>query len=151
LRKLAQRDIKGVYRIIDANINRTKEGLRVCEETARFVLNDRPLTFRFKAARHAIEEISGRLASRSTMLAERESSGDAGRKIRSSSELRRGGWRDVFFANMQRVKESVRVLEEFSKLLDKKAALEFKELRYNVYELEKKMAARLASRAVSDL
>jgi thiamine-phosphate pyrophosphorylase len=141
-------DIKGVYRIIDANINRTKEGLRVCEEACRFVLRDRSLTARFKAVRHAIEGIAGALAPRQRMLAERESPGDVGRSIKSASELRRGGCRDVFFANMQRVKESVRVLEEFSKLLDRKAALEFKEIRYTVYELEKKAASSRAASAL---
>ena len=140
-------DINGVYRIIDANVNRTKEGLRVCEEAARFVLRDRSLTARFKAVRHAIEEIVAKLAPRQKMLAQRESPDDVGRRIKCSSELRRRGCRDVFFANMQRVKESVRVLEEFSKLLDRSAALEFKELRYIVYDIEKKAAARFSRRA----
>jgi hypothetical protein len=38
------------------------------------------------------------------------------------------------------VKESVRVLEEFTKLINKGLAVRFKELRYDIYELEKKAA-----------
>ena len=45
----------GLLRILDANSNRSREGLRVCEEVARFVLNSHPLTKDLKRLRHAIK------------------------------------------------------------------------------------------------
>lgn len=132
-----------IFRIIDANINRSKEGLRVCEEVARFILDSRALTQELKKVRHKISALSGRLpGSLSDLLEVRNSRKDVGIRI-YVNELERQDPRDIFFANMQRVKESVRVLEEFSKLSDKKLAVEFKNIRYGIYDIEKKAAKRI--------
>ena len=66
-------------------------------------------------------------------------------RLLSGREMQRSDLNDIFFANIQRVKESIRVLEEFSKLLDKKSALAFKRLRYQIYEVEKKITFQLSS------
>ena len=73
------------------------------------------------------------------LLEGRDSATDTGKSI-YVNELNRKDVRDIFFANIQRVKESLRVLEEFSKLFSIKTAVSFKEIRYQVYELEKKIA-----------
>jgi thiamine-phosphate pyrophosphorylase len=130
------------HRIIDANINRAKEGLRVCEEIVRFILNSAGLTSQFKQIRHRIDLLSKRIASRALLIKERHSLSDVGQDI-YANELKRKDIPDIFFANIQRVKESVRVLEEFSKLKDIKIALELKKLRYRIYELEKKVTNRI--------
>ena len=135
---------KIINRIIDANINRTKEGLRVCEEVARFILNSRTLTAEFKRIRHKIDIIFKLLPSPITLYKERESLKDVGRNI-YANELKRRNYRDVFLANMQRVKESIRVLEEFSKLNSSNIAIEFKKIRYSIYELEKKVIKKISS------
>lgn len=134
----------GVNRIIDANINRTKEGLRVCEEIARFILNSRPLTAEFKRIRHNIDSIIKRLPPNIKLIQERNSLKDIGKNIRAN-ELHRADCRDIFCANIQRLKESIRVLEEFSKLGDRKAALGFKEIRYEIYAIEKKSLKKIES------
>ncbi|MBU1727123.1 MAG: thiamine-phosphate pyrophosphorylase [Candidatus Omnitrophica bacterium] len=128
---------KVIYRIIDANLNRAKEGLRVCEEIARFILNERSLTANLKNLRHKLDSARKNLPGQKALLKERQSATDVGRLI-YVNELKRNGVSDIFFANIQRVKESVRVLEEFSKLINKKAAIDFKNIRYRVYEAEKK-------------
>ncbi len=128
---------KVIYRVIDANINRLKEGLRVCEEITRFILDNYNLTSEFKKIRHKAEVILKFLPRNTELFKERESLGDVGRKI-YINELKRRNYQDIFFANMQRAKESIRVLEEFSKLINKDIAVKFKRLRYNIYELEKK-------------
>ena len=128
---------KVIYRVIDANINRLKEGLRVCEEITRFILDNYNLTSEFKKIRHKAEVILKYLPRNTELFKERESLGDVGRKI-YINELKRENYQDIFFANMQRAKESIRVLEEFSKLINKDIAVKFKRLRYNIYELEKK-------------
>lgn len=135
--------LSGVDRIIDANINRSKEGLRVCEEITRFILNSRSLTSALKKIRHEIDLAAEGLASKASLLRERASLKDVGEKI-YINELKRRNIKDVFFANIQRVKESVRVLEEFSKLKDVKSALRFKRARYKIYEIEKKTAQAIS-------
>lgn len=135
---------KIIHRIIDANINRSKEGLRVCEEVTRFILDNRRLTSEFKKIRHRIDAILRYLPPNTQLLRERDSSKDVGRQI-YINELKRKNYQDIFFANIQRVKESVRVLEEFAKLFHKKPTVEFKRLRYDIYELEKKVAGEISS------
>jgi thiamine-phosphate pyrophosphorylase len=136
--------IKAIHRIIDANINRAKEGLRVCEEIARFILNSRSLTSEFKKIRHKIEAVLKLFPSYMTLLEERKSLKDVGRDI-YINELKRRDYQDIFLANIQRVKESIRVLEEFTKLINRNIAIEFKRIRYDIYEIEKKVIKRLSS------
>jgi thiamine-phosphate pyrophosphorylase len=132
-----------IHRIIDANINRSKEGLRVCEEITRFILDNRYLTSEFKKIRHRIDRLVKRLATKINILRERKSRLDVGKKI-YINELKRKNCQDIFFANIQRVKESIRVLEELSKLKNINIAIEFKEIRYDIYEIEKKVAQKFA-------
>ena len=136
--------IKGVNRIIDANINRAKEGLRVCEEIARFILDSRSLTSDFKSIRHKIDRIIRYPGVFVNLIGERKSLEDVGRKI-YINELKRIDYKDIFYANLQRVKESIRVLEEFSKLKNINIAVKFKKIRYDIYELEKKVAGKISS------
>ena len=128
-----------IDRIIDANINRAKEGLRVCEEIARFILNERTLTSEIKKIRHEIEGIVKNLPQAKNLLKSRKALSDVGRDV-YADELKRKNLQDIFFANIQRAKESVRVLEEFSKLINITLAIRFKKLRYRIYETEKKIS-----------
>lgn len=134
----------GVIRIIDANINRVKEGLRVCEEVARFILDNRNLTAEFKKIRHKIDTLIRQMPGPAGLLKERRSSSDVGRNI-YINELKRRDFQDIFSANIQRVKESVRVLEEFSKLKNTAIAIEFKKIRYKIYEIEKKAIDKITA------
>jgi len=134
-------DKNALYRIIDANFNRAKEGLRVCEDICRFVLDKRSLTRQYKNARHQLTEIIASLEIRRCIHA-RNIEGDVG--VGSTGvEFKRKKVADIFYANSQRVKESVRVLEEFTKLLNKHLAQDLKTLRYNIYALEKKTIKEL--------
>lgn len=135
--------IKIIDRIIDANINRAKEGLRVCEEITRFILNNRNLTARFKKIRHRIDRAFKPLPPQRNLIKARQSLNDVGKTI-YAGELKRKNYQDIFAANIQRVKESIRVLEEFSKLGNTNAAIQFKKIRYDIYELEKKVITRIA-------
>jgi hypothetical protein len=134
---------KGVDRIIDANLNRAHEGLRVCEEIARFILNSRVFTSELKNARHQVSLIARSERIFDHLIRQRKSLEDPGKEI-YGHELKRKDCRDIFFANMQRAKESIRVLEEFSKLKSAHSAIRFKRIRYQIYEIEKKIAQRLA-------
>lgn len=133
-----------ICRIIDANLNRSREGLRVCEEIARFALSSPALTKELKSARHAVSEIARAHYKKAGSLSRsRNSRDDVGRVSRKSSEMRRSDFGDIFAANAQRVKESLRVLEEFYKLTDRKVSTRFSRLRFRVYEIEKKASGRI--------
>ncbi|MDD5137133.1 MAG: thiamine-phosphate pyrophosphorylase [Candidatus Omnitrophica bacterium] len=137
----AKRDL---YRIIDANLNRSREGLRVCEEMTRFVLNSKALTRELKAVRHSIYGVSrsGGAGSKDLALS-RDPEGDCLRQSRFKSEMKRRTFADIFAANIERVKESLRVLEELYKLADVKSSVKFCGLRFKVYAIEKKVMKRL--------
>ncbi len=132
------------YRVIDANLNRVKEGLRVCEEITRFILDNQKLSALFKKIRHQIDTLAKKIYPAALLLGERRSNSDAGR-FNSYGELKRGNCKDIFWANIQRIKESLRVLEEFSKLVDAKTARGFKQLRYKAYEIEKESFKNIAA------
>jgi len=136
---------KEVFRILDANLNRSREGLRVCEEVARFVLNSPAITKELKSVRHAVAALIQRLPAGSRQLFEsRNAQDDVGRSSKIATEMKRAGYAGIFIANIQRVKESLRVLEEFSKLLDTGLAVQFQRLRFRAYTIEKKAVERLA-------
>ena len=137
-----------VFRIIDANLNRSREGLRVCEDIARFVLDSKALTRELKSARHEVDSLIKSLVHKKDLLECRYSLRDIGFNI-LGDELKRKNVQDIFLANIQRAKESIRVLEEFSKLINKQSALGFKKLRYRIYEIEKKAIKEVA--ALSDI
>jgi hypothetical protein len=128
---------KSLYRILDANFNRCKEGLRVCEDLCRYIWNQRTLTRAFKDIRHQLTDIMNNLNILKALEA-RCIQGDVGRAT-SISESKRDGINAVFWANSQRVKESLRVLEEVTKLKDAKISSSLKVLRYKMYALEQKV------------
>lgn len=130
-----------LFRVVDANYNRAKEGLRVCEDIARFIFDDRRLTERFKRVRHGLTQAIKPFGFKEIVTA-RDILKDVGRQT-VKSETKRSSVGDLLYANSQRVKESLRVLEEFAKLVNIKAAERLKRLRYAVYELEKEVLGRL--------
>ncbi len=134
---------KQLLRILDANFNRSREGLRVAEEVARFVLNDRALTAQLKAGRHAVTAaLKGLPMSYSKLVAARDTRSDVGRG-RSVLEKPRSTAKDLFLANTERAKESLRVLEECSKLIDTSASDRLKKVRFQIYAAEKKALPKL--------
>jgi len=134
-----------LYRIIDANYNRLKEGLRVCEDVIRYAFEDKNLTRSYKTLRHSVTTAFKQLSiDEQSLFESRDSLQDVG-KGTPDYELNKKNITDIFLANLQRAKESARVLEDVSKLFNKKAALQFKDIRYKLYELEKKTFKKIQS------
>ncbi len=128
---------KGVYRIIDANLNRVMEAIRVCEDVIRFASNNEKLTRKLKDLRHLVGNAIKDL--RKEHLKDLVSSRDihdVGIKS-NASEKNRENIVDLFLANTQRGKESLRVLEEVLKLFDSELSQNFKRFRFKLYEIEK--------------
>lgn len=123
---------KNAKRIIDANLNRCREGLRVVEDTLRFVLNDETLYKKVRKIRHDTDKILRNVYCE--LIIERDTFSDSGRKMPETSKKELP---DIVKANFKRAQESLRVLEEYSKTVFPKAAPEFKKQRYGVYNTEK--------------
>lgn len=123
-------------RILDANLNRAREGLRVAEEIARFYVADGGLAARLKAAREGVGAWAASLGQASAIMG-RDAETDPGRPLTGPRELERGSPADLVRANMKRAQEAVRVIEEVAKLAAPEAPSgRFKEMRYTLYSLE---------------
>ena len=125
-------------RLIDANFNRAKEGLRVCEDILRFIYDDRALTGAFKRLRHGCSNILLEFPAPYRILVQARSSADDVGKKSAVSDKKKPRWSDIFTANVKRAEESLRVLEEASKLAAPSRSRQFQSLRFRLYELEKK-------------
>jgi len=120
-----------IERLIDANLNRLREGIRVIEDISRYVYDNTLLTPRFKALRHQIQK-----AYTPERLLYRDIKNDILKKS-IPSELDRKSLNDIVIANFSRSEESARVLEESFKLSDASLSELFKSIRYELYDLEK--------------
>lgn len=136
---------KRFYRVIDANLNRLREALRVSEDVTRFVLDSRSLTREIKGIRHAVTKTIETIPQRKDKFLQARSVADDVGRPTHKMEFRRRDYSDLLYANLERAKESLRVLEEFLKLIDRRKSERFKSLRYRLYDVEKKAAERLAS------
>lgn len=132
-----------VYCVIDANLNRAKEGLRVCEDTARFILRNERLFKKIRRLRHAItESYAAQNLNITEIIKFRNSAADLGKRP-NRLEKKRNNINDIFLANFQRAKEAIRVLEEFTKLINKELSDKFKKLRFALYSLEKEIISSI--------
>lgn len=132
-----------MFRLIDANLNRLSEGLRLLEDVARFILNDADLSSRLKAMRHDL--LSGDSKFQLTLLNARDSEGDV--TAFSKEKMSRADLSDVISANARRVAESLRVLEEVSKLPDSGLdPMKFKRARFDMYTIARTLSGKVARR-----
>lgn len=130
---------RAVYRVLDANCNRAREGFRVAEDVARFVLNDSALLARLKKLRHGVTEAEKSLfKSAQIRAAARDVKKDPGKRNGEKGEKIRSTPQDLLKANLKRAQEALRSLEEFSKLIKHPASAKFKRLRYECYQIEEK-------------
>jgi len=132
-----------ILRIVDANINRVSEGLRVLEDISRFILEDQETTRNLKSVRHQINDLARNLGVR--LLLSRDSAGDIGAGgdlMKEHSDLH-----SIIRANAKRAQEGLRVLEELTKLPGLKDAVTpdtIRQSRYLIYTVEANLISKLA-------
>jgi thiamine-phosphate pyrophosphorylase len=125
-----------IERILDANLDRAREGLRVIEEWCRFGLNDSKMAEQCKQMRQEIatwHSAELRLA--------RDTQEDVGTELSHPQEETRSSITRVLQANICRTQEALRVLEEYGKLYKPEMGEAFKQMRYRVYVLESNLLA----------
>jgi thiamine-phosphate pyrophosphorylase len=118
------------------------EGVRVCEDIHRFLLNSE-LSAEFKKLRHSLKEYSESFPPLA-LLRGRDVKADAQKFINTNGEMNRSSVKEVYSANIHRIIEAVRVLEETSKILGGEFPLILQEMRFRLYEFEKDFAVKFA-------
>lgn len=120
-----------LFRVIDANLNRLKEGIRVVEDIMRYRDNNKEISSKLKLLRH-----KSKIKESLELLKYRDSINDVQRET-IKSELNRTNIDSIIIANLKRAQESSRVLEELYKLSNVEYSENFKYIRYELYTLEK--------------
>lgn len=126
-----------LYRILDANFDRAREGLRVIEEWCRFGLESQKLTADCKQLRQSLAGWHHPL-----LRMARNTPEDPGTQLTHPQEATRADLPTVLQANFCRVQEALRVLEEYGKVYDAEMAAACKQMRYQIYTLESQLQPR---------
>lgn len=122
---------QAVYRILDANLDRAREGLRIVEEWCRFGLNNPDLTEECKKIRQELAQLHT-----AQIRQARNTTEDVGTDLSHPQEETRTNIEALLQANICRVQEALRVLEEYGKLYQTEMGMVCKQIRYRVYTLE---------------
>ncbi len=131
-----------IYRILDANLDRAREAIRTIEEWCRFGLEDLDLCDRCKQMRQELAQWH-----REEFRRARNTPDDPATGLSHANEVSRADVQSVLRANMGRLQEALRVLEEYGKVVDPSLGAAMKQLRYQVYTLE----SQLLSYAVTNI
>jgi len=115
--------------IIDENLNRLREGLRVIDDCFRMSGN-----IRLSKYCCALRRKVSKLEDKSSPYRNRRASSDPGKK-RYKTEKRK----DIFSSNLRRCQEACRVLEETSKLIRPEMSANWQDIRFELYILESKI------------
>lgn len=125
------------FSIIDANLARAKEALRILEDIARFSLRDQVLFVELRGIRHMLKTVERLFGAGRVVYSRFDRVLGRGEVIRGAYE-RSSIW-DIIRANASRITEAFRVLEEFSKIYVRSHAEVFESERYKLYGIEQRL------------
>jgi len=134
----SQRAELKLYRILDANLDRAREGIRIIEEWCRFGTDSEELVEECKRLRQEIAEWH-----MPVFRAARNTPGDVGTDSTHPKEAERYSVQQVLLVNFCRIQEAMRVLEEYGKLYKPQMGEAFKQMRYRVYTLDSMLLSGL--------
>lgn len=132
--------ISSLYRVLDANLNRAQEGCRVVEDVLRHRADDGAPHFRtWKSIRHSISDLRRKVGPKNLLAARRVDRDPGAFWPDEKYETPYHDPNDMLGANLQRLKEALRVIEELGRLLPRcrEVSAEAKVLRFKAYRLEK--------------
>jgi thiamine-phosphate pyrophosphorylase len=121
--------------MIDVNINRLDESLKLIEDFIRFNLEKKNLLSRIRKIRRDFL-ILKRSLPLTQMIASRQSNKDLGRRAAFDSGARKTLTGTVL-SNLSRAKESSRIIEETLNTMDTRLSNIAKGIRFRIYDLEK--------------
>tara|TARA_B100000700_G_C15018789_1_gene844620 strand:+ start:1435 stop:2457 length:1023 start_codon:yes stop_codon:yes gene_type:complete len=120
-----------VAQLIDANLDRAREGLRVIEEWCRFTLQNRELVKNMKDWRQELGKLHLPKYKNARCITT-----DSGLGLTHPNQYKRKKNIDIIMANCNRAQEALRVLEEFARTSDPLLAKRSSEIRYKLYQVE---------------
>ena len=141
----------GLWRLIDANANRAREGLRVVEDVARFAIEDLQTLGTIKGIRHALTGALRELdPGGARFVRARDVDGDAGTSLSGAGESSREDLASLVSANAKRAQESLRAIEEACKALPGGASVasRIERARYDTYACEARLVMGIRNRTV---
>ncbi len=130
--------------MVDVNVNRAREGLRVCEEIARFVLENPSLTRASQRLRYDLTS-AAQVSFLGPLVEARNARRDLGHPSRRGKSRLHKNLKALVSANAKRIQESLRVLEEFSRMKSPSLARTFAGLRFKAYSLEQDLLSGLSA------
>jgi len=140
---------RSILRLLDADLNRALEGLRVLEECSRMIFNNETLTRSTKSIRHDISAmIRNNPSLDRSLLFARNSASDVLKSGDISSEATRNDIFSILRANAKRTQEAIRSIEEFGKLVFPGQSEFWKDIRFRVYNIERDMAASFSRQEI---
>lgn len=141
-------EINAVFRVLDASSNRIAEGFRTLEEAARFSLDDAVLSRSLKSLRHDLSKAFS-LLPRDALLGARDTAGDVGTDLETETEYVRPDIRSVVISASARLQQSLRVAEEYGKIIEPSFAKQVERLRYRTYQVCAELELRITSSKLS--
>ncbi|MBO8244263.1 thiamine phosphate synthase [Prochlorococcus marinus XMU1411] len=120
-----------IFQIIDANLDRAREGLRVIEDWSRFGLGDEKYVKRIKNFRQILGKNHLEIYKKS-----RNSIDDKCKGLTHKEQINRKTPQQIISSNAGRVQEALRVIEEFSRVHNNNLSKIASEIRYEIYTLE---------------
>ena len=120
-----------IAQIVDANLDRAREGLRVLEDWARFALGRKDLVKSIKNFRQILGKHHLKLYKESRNFITDECAG-----LSHPEQFKRMNANSIISSNAARVQEALRVIEEFSRDHNQNLSKISSQIRYEVYNLE---------------
>ena len=120
-----------IAQIIDANLDRSREGIRVLEDWARFALGREDLVKIFKNFRQILGKHHLRIYKESRNFITDKCAG-----LSHPEQFKRNNTSSIISSNSARVQEALRVIEEFTRDHNKNLYKISSEIRYEIYNLE---------------
>ena len=130
LNKNQPQDLR-ISQIIDANLDRAREGLRVLEDWARFGLGKEDFVIRIKNLRQILGKNHLEI-----YKASRNYINDKCKGMPHDEQINRKSPEKLISSNSARVQEALRVIEEFSRIHNMQLSKIASEIRYEIYTLE---------------
>tara|TARA_B100000212_G_scaffold113932_1_gene84963 strand:+ start:602 stop:1657 length:1056 start_codon:yes stop_codon:yes gene_type:complete len=128
---LKQLEDQRIAQIIDANLDRAREGLRVLEDWARFALGRKDLVKLLKNFRQILGKHHLKVYKESRNFINDECIG-----LSHPEQYKRNNTSSIISSNAARVQEALRVIEEFSRDHNQNLCQISSEIRYEIYNLE---------------
>ena len=139
------RDLR-IAQIIDANLDRAREGLRVLEDWARFGLGREDLVTEIKHYRHLLGKEHLYFYKRTRNYIKDHCQG-----ISHPEQKKRVKASNLICSNAARVQEALRVIEEFSRSHNINLSQTVSNIRYKIYDLEINLLEAESNKSIKDI